>query len=85
MIIKIGSLNLRCIKANRENNQEISMIKIILIGEIIKIDIGQIAEIGGHQIEVKVSMNKIIEEDCVMLIIIEMIIEEIILEILKIT
>ena len=45
-----------------------------MIREIIKIDIGQIGEIEEHQTEVEVSMDKIIE-DHIMLIIIEMIIE----------
>ena len=47
------------------------MIEIIIIREIIKIDIGQIAEIEEHQTEVEVCMGKIKEEDCVTLIIIE--------------
>ena len=56
-----------------------------MIKEITKIDIHQIVEIGEHHIEVKVSMDKIIEEDHVMLIIIETIIEEVIPKIHKIT
>ena len=56
-----------------------------MIREIIKIDIGQIAEIEEHQTEVEVSMGKIIEEDCITLIIIEKTIGETILEICKIT
>ena len=44
MTIRFSSLNLRYIKANREDKQEISMIK-----EITKTDIGQIAEIEAHQ------------------------------------
>ena len=39
--------------------------------EIIKIDIDQIAEIEGHHSEVEVSMDKIIGEDHIILIIIE--------------
>ena len=85
MTIRISSLNLIYIKANREDNQEISKIEIIMIRENIKIDISQILEIKEHQIEVEVSMDKIIEEDHIMLITIEMIIEEIISEIHKIT
>ena len=57
------------------------MTKIIMIREITKIDIGQIMEIGEHHMEVEVSMDKITEEDHIMLIIIEMIIEEITSEI----
>ena len=66
------------------DSQEILMIKIITIREIIKIDIGQIAEIKEHQTEVEVCIDKIIEEDHITLIIIEMTIEETILEICKI-
>ena len=40
-----------------------SMIKVIMIREVTKIDKGQIAEIEEHQAEVEVSMDKIIEED----------------------
>ena len=56
-----------------------------MIREITKIDIGQIVEIGEHHTEVDVSMDKIIEEDHIMSITMEMIIEEIISEIHKIT
>ena len=58
-----------------------------MIRIIIKIGIGQIADIEGYHLEVEVSMNKIIGEDHVMLIIIEMtiIIEKTILEKHKIT
>ena len=66
------------------NNQEISTIKIIMIREMIKIDIGQIVEIEEHQTEVEVSMDRIIEEDHIILITIEMILKEIISEICKI-
>ena len=54
--------------------------------EIIKIDIGQIAEIEEHhtELEEEVSTDKIIEEDHVMSITIEMIIEDTIPEICKI-
>ena len=85
MTIRISSLNLKYIKANGEDNQEISMIKIIMIREVTKIDICQIVQIGEHHIEVEVSMDKIIEEDHVMFIIIEMIIEEITPEMHRIT
>ena len=57
-----------------------SMIEIIF-REIIKIDIGQIAEVEENHIEVEVNMNKIIEEDHVTLIIIEMTIGQMLLEI----
>ena len=53
----IKSLNLRYIKANGKDKQEISMIKILMIREISKIDIGQIVEIE-HHIEVEVSVDK---------------------------
>ena len=82
---RINSLNLKYIKINGDDNQEIFMIKIIMIREIIKIDIGQIAEIEEHETEVEVSMGKIIEEECITLIIIEMTIGETILEICRIT
>ena len=59
-------------------------IEIVMFREIIKIDIGQIAEIEGHQTEVEVSIDRIIEEDCIMLITLELIIEEIISEICRI-
>ena len=85
MTIWISSLNLRYIKANGEDNQEISTIEIIMISKITKMDIGQLAEIEEHQSEVEVSMDKIIEEDCVMLINIETITEEKISDICKIT
>ena len=49
-----------------------------------QIDIGQIAEIEELQAEIEVSMERIMEEDCFMLISIETIIEEIISEIHKI-
>ena len=68
---RINSLNQRYIKTNGEDSQEFFMVKKIMIKEIIKIDIGQIAEIEEHQTEVDVSMDKIIEVDHVILIIIE--------------
>ena len=52
--------------------------------EIIKILIDQIAEKEGHHTEVEVSMDKVIEEDHIMSITIEMITEKIILGICKI-
>ena len=84
MTIQISSLKLRYIKANGEDKQTISMIKIIMIREITKIDLDQIAEIEEYYIEVEVSMNQIIEEDHIMSITIEMNIEEIISEIHRI-
>ena len=60
MPVRISSPNLRYIKTNREAKQEISMIEIIMIREITKIDIDQIVEIGEHHIEVDASMDKII-------------------------
>ena len=41
MMIRISSLNLRYIKENEQDKQEISIIKIIMIREITKIDIGK--------------------------------------------
>ena len=81
---RINSLSPKHINANGEDIQEIFMIKIIMIREITKIGIGQIAEIEGHHTELEVSMNKVIEKDCVMSIIIEMTIEETNIEICKI-
>ena len=78
------SLNLRYIKQNGEDKQEISMIERIIIREITKVDIDKIVEIEEHHIEVEVSRDKIIEEDHIMSINIEMNIEEIISEICKI-
>ena len=60
------------------------MIEIIMTREIIRIDIDQIVKIEGHHIKVEVSIDKVIKEDCIILIHIEMIIEEITLEICKI-
>ena len=81
---RTNSSNQRYIKTNGEDNQEIFMIKMIMIREITKIDIGQIMEIEEHQAEVEVNMGKIIEEDHIMSIIIEIATEETILEICKI-
>ena len=61
------------------------MIKIIIIRGIIKIDIGQMAEIEEYHTEVEVSMDKITDVDHVMSIIIEMTLGETILEMYKIT
>ena len=47
------------------------MIKLNMIREITKIDIGKIAEIGEHCLEVEDSMDKDIEEDHITLIITE--------------
>ena len=66
MTIQTNSLNPKYIKVNREDNKEISMIKITMTREIIKIDTDQIAEIEGHHTEVEVSMNRVMEEDCIM-------------------
>ena len=61
---------------NKENKQEISIIEIVMIREIIKIDIGLIVEIGEHHIEVEISMDKIIEEDHITIILAEMTLDE---------
>ena len=60
------------------------MIKIIMTREMIKIDIDQIAEKEGHQAKVVISMDRVIEEDYIMSISIEMTTEGIILGIYKI-
>ena len=52
---RINSLNPRFIKADRMDNQEIIMTRVI-----IKMDIDWIVEIGGYHSEVEVSMDKII-------------------------
>ena len=77
MTTRINSLNPREIRTTGEDNQEINLIKIIMLREIIKIDIDQIAEIEEHHTEVEVSMDKVLEEDHIMSIIIEMSTEEI--------
>ena len=69
----------RYIKVDGEDNLEIIMIRVI-----IKIDIDQIMEIEGHS-EVEVSMDRIIGEDHITSIIIEMTLEETILEKCEIT
>ena len=51
-----------------------------MVKVIIRIDIDQIVEIGEHLSEVKVSMDKTIEEGCNMLIHIELTLGEKILE-----
>ena len=55
-----------------------------MIRVIIRIDIDQMVEIEEHHSEVEVSTDKTIEEDCNMLILIEMILGEKILEECKI-
>ena len=62
MITKISNLNLRYIKANRDDKQEISMIKI-MIRQIIKTDIGQIVQIGEYHSVVEYNMDRIAETD----------------------
>ena len=57
MTIRVNHLNLKHIKANGKDNQEIIMIEIIMIREIIKIDTGQIVEVEGHYTEVEVNMD----------------------------
>ena len=56
-----------------------------MIREIIKIDTDWIAEIEGHHSEVEVNTHRIIGEDHIMSIIIEMTLEETMLEKCKIT
>ena len=85
MTTRIDSFNPRHMKVNGEDNQGIIMIKVIMIRVIFKISIDQIAEIEGHHSEVKVSMDRIIGEEHVMSIMIEMILGETILEKCKIT
>ena len=75
MITQINSLNPRYIKADREDNQEIIMIRVI-----IKIDIDQIVEIEGYYSEIQVSMATIIGEGHDMSIIIEMTLQETMME-----
>ena len=68
MVIRISSLSLRYIKGDKEDKQEISVNRITMITEIIRIDISQIVEIEECHTEVEVSMDKTIEEGCVTLI-----------------
>ena len=79
MTVKISSLSLRYIKVNEKDKQEISMIKIIMIKEITRNRYRSNSE-GEHHIEVEVSMDKDIEEDCIALIIREMTLDDNILE-----
>ena len=72
MTIRISSLSIRYIKVNEEDKQEISIIEIIMIKDITRIDIGLIVEVGEHHIEIEISMDKAIKEEHAMLIIIEM-------------
>ena len=72
---RINILNLRYIKTNGEDNQEIVMIRVF-----IKVDIDQIVEIEGHHSEVEVSVDRIIGEDHIMSILIEMTLGETISE-----
>ena len=58
------------------DNQEIIMIKIIMIREIIKIDIDQIGEIERHHLEVEVNMDRIIGKDHLMSLITEITLED---------
>ena len=58
MTTRISSLTLRYIKANEEDKQEVSTIKI-MIREIIKIDIDQIVEIEVYHSVVGCNMEKI--------------------------
>ena len=56
------------------------MIKANMTREIIKIDTDQIVEIEGHHLQAEGSMEKIVGENHIMSIIIEMTLEETILE-----
>ena len=82
MTTRISSLNLRYIKANEEDKWEISMIEI-MIREVIKIDIGQIVEIGEYHSVVEYNMDRITETDQGIIRTIEVILEEDILEIIS--
>ena len=55
---RLNSSNLRYIKVNKEDKLKISMIK-----EIIKIDIGQIVRIGEYCSMVGYNMDRITETD----------------------
>ena len=80
MTVGLSTLNLRYMRVNEEAKQEISMIKISMTREIIKIDKDQTVEKGDLHIDVEVNMDKIIEEDHNLLIIIEMTLDEMISE-----
>ena len=56
-----------------------------MIYEIIKLDVDQITEIGEHHIDIEVRIDKVMEEDHIIPMTIEVTIEETILEIHKIT
>ena len=79
MTTKISNLSLRCIKAKGVDRQEISTIEN-MIREIIKIDIGQIVEIGEYHSVVGYNMDRITESDQGIIRTIEAILKEEILE-----
>ena len=72
---KLNNLNQRYIKAKEEDRQEDFMI-VTLIREIIKIDIGQILEIGEYLLVVEYNMDRIIGIDQGIVRTIEVILEE---------
>ena len=80
MTIRISSLSLRYIKVNEEDKWECSTIKIIMIGKIIKIDIGKIVEVGEYHSVIGYNMDRITKTGQGIGRIIEVIIEEEILE-----
>ena len=79
MITKINNLSLRYIKTKGKDRQEISMIEAI-IREIIKIDIGQIVEIGEYDSLVGYNMDRMTETEQGIIRTIEVSLEEEILE-----
>ena len=59
---KLSNLGQRYIKAKGEDRQEIPIIAA-MVGKIIKIDIGQIMEIGEYGSVVEYNMDRIIGTD----------------------
>ena len=75
MTTKLNNLSQRYIKAKGEDRQEDFMI-VAMIREIIKIDIGQIVEIGEYHSVVEYNMDRIIGIDQGIIGIIQVIMEE---------
>ena len=79
MVTKVSDLSQKYIKTKGEDRQEISMMETF-VREIIKIDIGQMVEIGEYHSVVEYNMDRIIETDQGVIITIEVTLEEGILE-----
>ena len=62
---QVDNLNPKSTKAREEDRIEVVMIDAVMISEVIKIDIGQLVQIGDNvdKIELDQGMKKIIEEE----------------------